>query len=396
MPADLAAACRGLFERQRGDWLMGAVEGSWPKSVAVRAPSDRVAAAAPAAMRAWLSAWAAFDNGCQSAERRTRVVWRSVNWRVMGNVSLPEKILFEDANAVAACAGVNRSWEVLSRRWRSLCEVFPSVAGRRDCVKAAIIVGGWAEADFERLLSFLAWCERNPASGVYLRQLPVTGIHTKWVEARGGVIVPLLQAVMDEGGDLYQMLGVKRLPDTVRMRLLDPSLREQFGGAEDLQMPVAQWSASFKLPPKRLLIVENLATGLAIPDMQEAVVAMGLGNNGTVLEGIAWAHQARILYWGDIDTWGLHILSRVREVFPRLQSVLMTESVLESHKDLWTEEASQETREASHLTDEESQLLADLQNGRWGERIRLEQERINWASAVEELGRRWGTPVIPY
>ncbi|SIT45321.1 conserved hypothetical protein [Paraburkholderia ribeironis] len=88
------------------------------------------------------------------------------------------------------------------------------------------------------------------------------------------------------------------------MRLLDASLRKQVLDMEDFQMPVGQWNNLFQRPPKRLLIVENLESGLALPDIEEAAVVMALGNNVAVLREIRWAHTADVLYWGDIDTWG--------------------------------------------------------------------------------------------
>jgi hypothetical protein len=128
-------------------------------------------------------------------------------------------------------------------------------------------VAGWDEADFARLLGLLAWARDNPDSGLYLRQLPLVDIDTKWIGPRTGTITPILQAVLQRTGDLHSALGLRKAPEPIRMRLLDPTLRAQLGRAEDLQMPAPQWSAAFKEPPSRLLIVENLATGLAIPDM---------------------------------------------------------------------------------------------------------------------------------
>jgi hypothetical protein len=389
LPDDLTAACRRQLERNQLDWLAQPSENTWPLSVALRGPSDRQAASAPGAMRSWLGAWNDFDRSSRDKGRKAAVVWRSVNWRTMGNVTLPEKVVFEDAQAVADCAGLRRHWDTLNARWRTLRERYPTLAADRDCVSAVLRTSQWLDDEFRRLAELLAWCERNPASGLYLRQLPLVEIDTKWVEGRRGVVEPLLRTLMGKEGDVREVMGLKRSPDTVRMRLLDASLREQVLGMEDIQMPVGQWNNLFQSPPKRLLIVENLESGLALPDITEAAVVMALGNNVAVLREIRWAHAADILYWGDIDTWGLHILSRARGIFPRLKSMLMTEVVVESHRHLLTDEPTQDKRPAANLTQEEAQLLSDLQNGRWGERRRLEQERIHWPSVSEELNREW-------
>ncbi|SIT45319.1 hypothetical protein BN2475_540049 [Paraburkholderia ribeironis] len=72
--------------------------------------------------------------------------------------------------------------------------------------------------------------------------------------------------------------------------------------------------------------------------------------------------------------------------------MLMTEAVIESHRHLLTNEPTQDKRPAENLTEDEARLLSDLQNGRWGERRRLEQERIHWPSVSEELNREWMRP----
>lgn len=388
LPDDLAVACRRQLERHQVDWLAQPSESSWPLSVALRGPSDRQAANAPGAVRAWLGSWNDFDRISKEKGRRAAAAWRSMNWRTMGNVNVPEKVLFEDAQAVADCAGLRRHWDTLRTRWQVLGERYPALAGQRDCASAVIKAAEWSNDDFRRLIELLAWCEDNPASELYLRQLPLVDIDTKWVEGRRGVVELLLQILLGKEGDVRQIMGLRRPPNTVRMRLLDATLREQVLGMEDLQMPVGQWNHVWQRPPKRLLIVENLESGLALPDIEGAAVVMALGNNVGVLREVMWAHSAEVLYWGDIDTWGLHILSRARHIFPRLKSMLMTEAVVESHRHLLTDEPTQDKRSAGNLTTEEAQLLSDLQTGRWGERRRLEQERIYWPSVSEAFSRR--------
>ncbi|MFT3816862.1 MAG: DUF2220 family protein [Rubrivivax sp.] len=394
-PADIVGACRSQYERHEAQWLLDPSSDAWPLSVDLRAPSAANAAQAPASLRQWIAAWSAFESDCRARVGQVSVSWRTVNWRVLGNVTLPDKVAFGSAETVAECAGVHARWKQLNERWHRLLELLPSMAGQVECVRAAIATATWSTVDFDRLLTLLQWSRQGSAGGLYLRQLPLVGIHTKWVEERVGVLVPLLRVVLGRVGDLAELLNLRSAPQTIRMRLLDPVLRAQVGKAEDLQIPVPQWSSLFREPPKRLLIVENLATGLALPDIKDTAVAMRLGNNVYALRGVAWAHDADVAYWGDIDTWGLHILARAREVFPGLQSVLMSEEVLHAHRELWTHEKTQESRPAAHLTAEEAKLLSDLQANRWGENVRLEQERLHWPDALSAVHRHWQARTAP-
>ena len=44
-----------------------------------------------------------------------------------------------------------------------------------------------------------------------------------------------------------------------------------------------------------------------------------------------WINRNRIIYWGDIDVEGFLILSRLRNLFENVESILMDETSLEAH-----------------------------------------------------------------
>ncbi len=57
-----------------------------------------------------------------------------------------------------------------------------------------------------------------------------------------------------------------RLVATVRLRVLDPILRAQVGGLDDINAPLEMLAAR-PWQPRHMLIVENLQTGLALQDL---------------------------------------------------------------------------------------------------------------------------------
>jgi hypothetical protein len=93
------------------------------------------------------------------------------------------------------------------------------------------------------------------------------------------------------------------------------------------------------------------------------------------------------VYWGDIDTHGFAILSRLRGRFPHVRSMLMDRETLLTHKDQWVREPSPVTGLLSGLTADEAALYADLAGDVYGDRVRLEQERVAFG-AVERALRR--------
>ena len=144
--------------------------------------------------------------------------------------------------------------------------------------------------------------------------------------------------------------------------------------------------ARLQLAPRVVLIVENLETGLALPDWGGVVAVMKLGAAVRLVADVAWMGRAHGLYWGDIDTYGFEILNRARSVLPHLQSVLMDRKTLLDHQALCVEEIKQVFAHGLPLlTADEAEVFEGLKCDRWGRRLRLEQERIPWATAIDAL-----------
>ncbi len=140
------------------------------------------------------------------------------------------------------------------------------------------------------------------------------------------------------------------------------------------------------IQPARVFIVENLQTGLAFEDLAGSVVIMRLGYGVDVLGQIPWLQQARCIYWGDIDTHGFAILNRARTCLPDVETVLMDESTLLIHRELWVEEKDQHpAMTLPLLSGVEQQLFQTLKSNTLGQQVRLEQERICWDLAWQAI-----------
>jgi hypothetical protein len=250
------------------------------------------------------------------------------------------------------------------------------------------VLADYLPADFERLVTLLAWLEANPDSGLYLRQLPVEGLDTKWLEKRTGLVAGLLRSLREvtvDDSDFHALCGLRKPPHRVRVRLLCPALRERVGGLCDIEAPIGELAA-LPIEPKAVVIVENLETGVALPDVPGTVAIMRLGNAVSVLEALRWLQGPEIVYWGDIDTHGFAILDRARRVMPQLRSVLMDDATLVRHHPLWVQESSLCANVPfEKLTSEERRVYDNLRAGSWGQRVRLEQERLDWATSMETL-----------
>jgi hypothetical protein len=248
--------------------------------------------------------------------------------------------------------------------------------------------------DWGRILAVLAWFREHPRCGLYLRQLDIPGVDTKFIEDRRGLIATLLDRILPSetidatvvGARGFELrYGLRCKPALVRFRILDRRLRLR--GLSDLTIPI-QELAILRLAARRVFITENEINGLAFPELPGSIVMFGMGYRAELLAGIGWLADVDIHYWGDIDTHGFGILDRLRGAIPHARSLLMDRDTLLAHRALWVSEESGETRVLDRLTDAERVLYEELRVDRYGRQVRLEQERIRftWVQrALREL-----------
>ncbi|KAI5913628.1 MAG: hypothetical protein JSR64_07375 [Nitrospira sp.] len=382
LPEEVRQALVRRFQSKHREWLIGdAGESLWPLEVALGAPTEQAALRQVDGVRAWVSAW-------QGWQGVGTLSWCERRWKALGAQRLPEKLVLRGPEDVAMWIGESARWERAQSRYRSLIARWPVVA--QQLPRYFDVLADYSDADYQRLTEMLDWIASHPNSNLYPRQLPVSGLDSKWLDGRKGLLTDLVAAIQEDSSsdlDFYQRCGLKAPPLLVRMRVLDQSLRVHVGGVGDITAPVDDL-AGISWPVSHVFIVENLQTGLAMSDMPGAVVFMRLGYNVDVLARLPWLARARCIYWGDLDTHGFAILHRARSYIPELQSVLMDEETLLRHKALWVDEAAQHSAaELTLLTKDEQELYRDLKQQRWGQNVRLEQERIDWTTAWNVLQR---------
>ena len=380
-PADVETWAAKHWRAHHQDWLADA--GGWPARVVLSTLTEKDVMADVAGARAWIAAWTRW----QEQGRPGRLEWEERRWS-SGRQQLPTAISFSAPQELAVLLGQAPRWERARQRYGEVVARWPCLAGQRGLVRHFEELADYDETSFTRLIRLIAWLAANPASGLYLRQLPVAGFDTKWAETRKGLVVDLMRVLhgRPEERSFEALCGLRVPSPRVRMRILCDELRRSVGGLSDVEAPLEQL-ATLALRPQVALIVENLASGLALPDLSGAVAFMRLGHSVDLLERIDWLHSVpRHLYWGDLDTHGLAILARARLMFPAMESVLMDETTLLAHRDLWVEEPQPSTSETLQgLTPAEQELFTGLRNHRWGANVRLEQERLDWPTVLNAL-----------
>ena len=367
-PGDLRARAAKLFARDARAW---AAEGRTDVAldVPLHPPTEREALADLERVRVWVDSWRRVGD-----ESGIELTWNLRSWARIGSQEVPARAVVRGPDAIARVAGEADMWRLLVARLDALRHLaVPDATGvLRSHARSVQELDG---ADFQRLLDVLTWLRDNPASGRRIRELPIRGIHTKWIETREGLVTALHRAGTGAPG-----LGLHEPAPLVRVRALDPGLA--LGGLTDVSAPVDNLAA-IPLQPERVFVFENLATVLAMPEVPGAVAVHGGGHRIDLVAGLPWAQ--RVTYWGDLDSHGFAILSRLRARGVEATSVLMDSGTLFAHRDLWVLDPAPNVGVFPLLTPDERATLQSLSaEGN----IRLEQERIPWGYALPRLGVR--------
>ena len=326
------------------------------------------------------------------AMAHVRIEEREFRHRVLGLNSLPRAAWLDSMDDAVALLGKSREHErfqeilgLTSRRLPVLLEWL----GRRPLVALE------QAQNWEKLLDVVAWMQEHPRPGIYIRQIDIPGVHTKFIEKHRGLLSELLDCALPAAAIEGDQTGVRRFerrygfrakPERIRFRLLDASC----GGfglrpLADIETDAATFAA---LQPgvSQAFITENEINFLAFPDVPESMVIFGAGYGFATLGKARWLEACRLLYWGDIDTHGFAILDQLRAHLPHAESFLMDRATLLAGKQLWGQEKAPIERELPRLSAAERALYEDLCANRLGKRVRLEQERIGFARLWEALG----------
>lgn len=353
-------------------------ERSFPLHIPLKPPSARQAIENLAHFRAWIERWKRFA-------MPDLLHWKTVGFRQLGQQQLPSRITigsFQQLTQLCGSAAISQSarWQAnmrpLLQRYRHE-QVYPVLIRHIETVEDL------GNSDAELLAHVLPQLRRGVGAGGYLRALPLKGVDTKFVETYSGLIEALLDAV-HEGeisacGGLYPWLeclpGPRGLAQGVPVvRPLSSGTRGAFQG-----LPLFQLSTELlrqhELPATNILVVENLQSGLALPDLDDTIAVIGGGRNVNWMDA-PWLVAKRVGYWGDIDSWGLSILSDARANLVTLEPLMMDSETLKAHEERMVQEPEPLSTLPPQLTSQEQQLFRDLAAGRFLS-TRLEQERVS-------------------
>ena len=362
----------------RGDLLRWRAnsEPRFPLRLALKAPTSADLTERFEAVRRWTVEIAALGHA--------RIEWREIRHRVQGDQRLPAQVWVDTLDAALTWLGRRREADRFERMLESTRGALPAILpwlARRPLVALEL------ESAWPHLLAVVRWAMAHPRSGVYLRQVDVPGVHSKFIEAHRGVLAELFELALPPEAMDPAHAGLSRF--AARYGFLDKPVRIRFRVLDEVIVPLpgtrmadisldADNFAVMQLPVRRVFITENETNYLALPSVPASIAIFGAGYGWDALAKARWLAACEIHYWGDIDTHGFAILDALRSRFARVRSLLMDRETLMAHEAHWTQEPEPVRHELLRLNDEEQALYADLRQNRIAAQVRLEQERVGY------------------
>ena len=383
----------GLRKRWRSGRLLAAYAAGdpWrPMSLPVRGPRadellDRLVE---------VSRWAdRFGQDCAGAGRRPgfRVETRILQSRRVGRNEVPARVWVDGYDQLFGLLGVTAEVRRLDALLARTAAEVPALHRWAAAHPRTVLDH---EAAWPRLLATVAWIADRETPVLYLRQVDVPGVDTKFIETYRLVLAELLEAVLPPERvdrrfgrtDFAARFGFRRRPDYTRLRFLAPQCVFPAGVGE----VTVRTDELAGLDPRlgRVLIVENETSYLALPELPDTLAIFGSGFALGSVAGLTWLQDKHVTYWGDIDTYGFAILNRLRARYADVTSLLMDTDTLLAHPQQWVIEERPTDQPLPHLTGPEAALYADLVEDRYGHHVRLEQERVRFSRVRRALAER--------
>ena len=338
--------------------------------------------------------------------------WRAVEQDGLGHVQWQERRYRGSSDAIA----VPTHWQLAKP---SQCiaairhfKVLGHAQVHSDYARLSTLIAGVERPGFQRLLvrRLVQWrdvpvdavmaaahmalqLEPGCAQGKPLRALAVQGNDTKFFERHASLLTALLDERFDGEASRQGLVGfLGALPEDDHWLLIAPLAP---GLLPFAQMRVrASELLTTPLPGSRILLVENercLHQLLHQPPQPMAqplpgtIAVLGAGLNLGWLAA-PWLKERTVAYWGDLDTWGLHMLAIARGHLPQLQALLMDAATFSAHQHLAVAEPVHAPEYACDtLPPNEAALMGHL---RAQDKGRLEQEFLP-AEAVHNAVCGW-------
>ncbi|MDX1958007.1 MAG: DUF2220 family protein [Leptospiraceae bacterium] len=313
------------------------------------------------------------------------IEWETSNARNSGKNNLPSTIYFSNKSDYLKFIDKENEFFILEEDANLMLEKFPELnTWFLENPSKLISISD----DLEKILSIFEFFKKNPRPNLYLRELPIEGIDTKFIERNKSILIEILDIILDSDNILLSEDSIekryylKTKPILIRFRILSDNYSLFPKGVRDISIPISEFK-TLVFSEKNVFITENLINFLSFPNQEDSIIICGGGYSVLNLNQLENLQDKEIYYWGDIDMNGFDILSKFREFFPTTKSFLMDTITYQYYSHLAVSTNISIKSIPNNLTRDEFELFDFLSKKQTGNR--LEQEKIPFDCVKEKL-----------
>lgn len=375
-PDDIVTDIRRRLDRTWAVELTG-VSAAWPHRFAISTPKKSELEAG------WTSSYQPLIRQWRDWAKSLPVQLHTEPKRVyITTQDIPTHVEVAELDAAAKVVGDDWPSRLVRARGRleSLTKRYPHTLDLARVVRAT---DSYSDTDFGLLLATASWFQANDATGLTPRQVPIPGVHAKWLNTRHALI-----SALSGRADLGLL---PRHPARIHFTYLDPAYRAAGARLHDSATVGDTFIPPY--PPRVVVISENKDTAIHFPPVAGGIAVEGDGFGGKTAAAFPWLTEAPYLYyWGDIDAYGYEILNGWREDGVAVRSILMDLPTYEMFQPYGTNIDRNGValkpgipKALPHLTPAECTVYHHLLDPELHGHRRVEQERIPLRFSVEKL-----------
>ncbi|TAL31289.1 MAG: hypothetical protein EPN93_18180, partial [Spirochaetes bacterium] len=217
-------------------------QGLFPMKMALSGPTPLELSERYSEVKEWIREYLESD-----VTKPFRIEWKEVNNRIIGNNKIPTAVIFESPSQAAKLLGRTKELALFTKASSEILSRFPDLSpwlakNPLKVIEAAPIIN--------RVLDVIDWIYEHPRPGIYLRQLCVKGVDSKFLESHKRIITDWLDLVLSgdqincayTGTKLFEKrFGFLSKPTMVRFRMLDS--RQTVGGYSDVMVRADEFCA---------------------------------------------------------------------------------------------------------------------------------------------------------
>lgn len=290
------------------------------------------------------------------------VILKTVNTRHAGEISMPDKIYFENVEDYVKFIDKETEFLAFQKAARSCRKELPELQQfmAENPLKVIKFLPIWT-AIIEVGIFFLD----NPKPNIYTREIP--NISATFIEDNQGILTDILNAILPKEAifqkeTLFEKrFGLKYELPQIRLRSLNGNLANF--PITDLTLSLNDWQ-QFEFSAEHIFIITDKINFLRFPNFLNAIAILGTSKTLENLAKLSLLKNKKTYFWSDLSLQGIIALSSIRKAFPKIQSFLMTMEILEKYDNFVETSKTENIDLITHLTADEQVVLKEFLKGK--------------------------------